>query len=88
VSWVLKKTGPPSAGVHCDILEKKVGQHKFVLAYFGQETESLYTDAHVEFAINEDKVTFVHSTDAECAKKYGVAGPKIVLFRTFEEKQV
>jgi len=57
-----------------------------VLAYFGPESDSLYTNAHVEYAINEDKVTFVHSTDGECAKKYGVVGPKIVLFRTFEEK--
>ena len=85
MSWVLKKTGPPSALVHCDILEKKVRDHKFVLAYFGPETDSLYTDAHVEFAISEDKITFVHNSKEECAKKYGVAGPKIVLFRTFEE---
>jgi protein disulfide-isomerase A1 len=86
VSWVLKKTGPPSSLVTCEILEKKINDHKFVLAYFGEETDSLYTDAHVEFAIKEDKITFVHSNKAECAKKYGVTGPKIVLFRTFEEK--
>lgn len=88
VSWVLKKSGPPSTKVTCDALKEKVADNKFVLAFFGAETEAFFTDAFVGFAQVEDKITFVNTDDADCAAEYGTAAPGIALFRTFEEKVV
>jgi len=56
VSWILKKSGPPSTQVTCAALKEKVEANKFVIAYFGAESESLYTDAHVAYANTEDKI--------------------------------
>jgi len=59
-----------------------------MIAYFGAESEALYTDVHVSYATTEDKIQFVHTADADCAKEYGVTAPALVFFRQFEEKQV
>lgn len=86
VSWVLKKSGPPSTEVTCAALKEKVEESKFVLAYFGDLANALYTDAHMSFAAAEDGITFVHTTDADCAKENGVATvPGLAFFRKFEE---
>jgi len=84
VSWVLKKSGPPSAQVTCATLKEKVEANKFVIAYFGAESEALYTDAHVGYANTEDKIAFVHTDDAACATEHGASTPGIVFFRKFE----
>ena len=42
VSWVLKKSGPPSTEADCDALKKKVADNKFVMAYFGAEDSDLF----------------------------------------------
>lgn len=86
VSWVLKKSGPPSTEVSCAALKEKVAESKFVLAYFGDFTNALFTEAHMSFAAGEDAITFVHSSDAECAKENGVDTlPGVAFFRKFEE---
>lgn len=85
VSWVMKKSGPPSTEVSCAALKEKVAESKFVLAYFGELTNALYTDAHMSFAASEDGITFVHNTDAACAKENGAAFPGLAFFRKFEE---
>jgi hypothetical protein len=41
--------------------------NKFVIAFFGAESEALYTDAHIAYANAEDKIAFVHTDDAACA---------------------
>lgn len=87
VSWVLKKSGPASALVTCDALEEKAAENKFVLAFFGEETETLYTDAHIGFANSDDKITFVHAA-ADCAAKYNAVAPAEILFKKFEEPTV
>lgn len=88
VSWVMKKSGPPSTLVTCDALKEKIKDSKFVVAHFGEETSKHYTDAHVPYAQLEDKVTFVHTTEAACATEYGASTPGIVFFRKFEENQI
>jgi protein disulfide-isomerase A1 len=88
VSWILKKSGPPSTKVTCDALKEKVAESKFLLAYFGPETEGLFTDAFIGFANTEDKIVFVNTEDSDCAAEYGAATPGVVLFRTFEDKVV
>jgi protein disulfide-isomerase A1 len=84
VSWMLKKSGPPSALVTCDALKEKVAESKFVLAFFGEESEALYKDAHVGYANADDKITFVHAA-ADCAAEYNAQAPAEVLFKKFEE---
>merc|ERR1711990_801850 len=84
VSWILKKSGPPSAQVTCAALKEKMEANKFVIAYFGSESEGLYTDAHVAYANTEDKIAFVHTDDAACATEHRASTPGIVFFRKFE----
>jgi len=88
VNWVVKKSGPPSTTVTCDALDEKVNDDsvKFIVAFFGSETSTLFTEAHVPYANAEDKITFVNA-DLACQEKYGLSGDdKIVFFRGFEEK--
>ena len=59
VSWVLKKSGPPSTKVTCDALKSKVADSKFVIAYFGEETTPAFTDAHTGYATVED-LSLIH----------------------------
>jgi len=88
VEWVTKKSGPPSLEATCDVLKSKVESSKFVLTYFGGEDETLYVDAHIPLANENDKITFVNVADEACAKSYGAAAPGAVFFRKFEETTV
>lgn len=58
--------------------------NKFVIAYFGDVSDVRYTDVHVAYANSEDKITFVHTADADCAKEYDATAPAIIFFRKFE----
>jgi len=87
VSWILKKTGPPSIEVDCATLKTNVADNNFVMAFFGQESDELYK-AHVAFAQTDDKFRFFHTTDGDCAKEFGSSAPGIVLFRKFETEAV
>jgi len=70
--------------VDCETLKKKVDDNKFTMAFFGEESSALFTDAHVPNADAEDKITFVHTADAACAKEFGAEMPGEVFFRKFE----
>lgn len=83
----MKKTGPPSVKVTCEELAKQAEDSKFVISYFGEETDSLYTDLHIPYAQGDDKFVFVHS-DAACGATHTVTAPGIALFRKFEEKVI
>jgi len=84
VSYVVKKSGPPSNSVDCDGLKKLTADNKFVVAFFGADTDSLFTDAHVPYASAEDKIVFAHTSDAACATSFDAAAPAVVFFRKFE----
>jgi len=58
------------------------------MAFFGKDSEKLYTYVHIPYAQGEDKLVFVHLDDAECATKYGATAPGFVFFRQFEEKHM
>merc|ERR1712127_500782 len=89
VSWIIKKTGPPSLEVTCEALKEKVAADKFTLAFFGANLDdALYNEAHVKLSDSEEKVGFIHNTDAACAAEFGAKQPGIVFFRQFEEKSV
>jgi len=49
-----------------------VGNSKFMMVYFGKESEDLYKNAHMPMAEVEDKVQFAHISDEECAKHFEV----------------
>lgn len=87
VQWVLKKSGPPSTLATCEHLKSKVRDEKYAIVYFGSEDESLYNDVHVPAADSEDKIPFLHTTEADCAQTLAsVSAPALVLFRNFDEK--
>lgn len=89
VSWVMKKSGPPSKAVVCDELKSMTSEeaNKFVMAYFGAETDALFTDVHLKIAAANDKVQFVHVADESCATGFGAKAPGLVFFRQFEDKE-
>jgi protein disulfide-isomerase A1 len=78
VSWIIKKTGPPSHEATCDELKTHIADNKFVIVHFGQETDAARA-AHLGFASTNDKFRFFHNSDADCASQYGSTG--ISLFR-------
>lgn len=84
VSWINKKTGPPSSKVSCADLKTKVADSKFVVAFFGKEDDALYKDVHIPYAEETDKIIFAHTEEADCAKEFGGSSPGIVFFRKFE----
>jgi hypothetical protein len=59
---------------------------KFLVAYYGPTTDSLYTEGHVKYADAEDKITFVHLAE-ECLKDLDITEkkPTIVFFRDFKK---
>jgi len=84
VSWIIKKSGPPSQEVDCEGLKKKVDNTKFVMAYFGCTEADLFKNAHVPNADVEEKISFVHTSDEACAAEFGASAPGSVFFRQFE----
>ena len=72
--------------VTCDVLDEKVKDEsiKFIITFFGSETNTLFTEAHVPYANAEDKILFLNA-DLACQEKHGLSGDdKIVFFRNFE----
>lgn len=88
ISWVTKKSGPASLLVDCAGLAKAVEDNKFVIAYFGKSEGAMYTEAHLQYASSEDKITFVNVEDAACAKTKGVEAPGMMFFRKFETTEM
>ena len=85
VSWILKKTGPPSTEVTCDELKKKVEDNKLVVAYFGEKDDKKFTEVFQEVAqhASVQKHQFFHINDKDCAASYGATIPSVALFRKF-----
>ena len=84
VSWITKKLGPPSTAVGCDGLKEKIADSKLVVAFFGDEADPLFQEAHYPYADSDESVEFVHAP-AECAVDQDAPVPGIVLFRNFDE---
>ena len=87
VSWILKKTGPPSVELTCEQVKEKASSDKFSIVYFGSNNEhELYTEAHAKYSEAEDKIQFYHNNEATCAQEHGVTGNGLVFFRQIETK--
>jgi protein disulfide-isomerase A1 len=90
IEWINKKTGPTSSSVDCAGMEAGTTEAKLALSYFGVLEGDLYT-AFMQSARNpaiSEKFAFFHSTDADCASKYGASAPGLVLSRNFDESPV
>lgn len=85
---MIKKSGPPSTNADCETIKVKVADNKFVMAFFGKEDDALYTDAFLKVAEAEDRITFLHNTDAACATEMNIPTPGVMFFRKFEEERV
>jgi len=87
VNWIKKRTGPPSDEVDCDAMVAKTGDSKFAISYFGELAGDLY-DAFMGAAKDAglgEKAAFYHTTDADCASKFGASAPGVALSRAFDE---
>ena len=83
--WVLRMSGPPSARVTCSELRTKIEEDRFVLAFFGEESDPLFADAHLAYAQKDADLSFVHTNEDDCANEFGVELPAEVFFRKFDE---
>ena len=87
IEWINKKTGPVSAEVDCAGMESKTAEAQLAISYFGALEGDLwdnYMNAARNPAISE-KFQFFHTTDADCASKYGTSAPGLGLSRRFDE---
>merc|ERR1711920_867634 len=87
ISWINKKTGPPSEKVDCDTMETKTSEGKLNISYFGEETGELW-DAFFGAAKDPnigDKYQFFHSGDVACGEKFGLSGSGVALTRRFDD---
>lgn len=88
ISWILKRSGPSVKVVDCACdIDNQVNANKVTaLLIAGQDSsEGVVFDA-VSKAI--DGVGFIQCTSNDCAEKYGVSMPSLILFKQFDEKRV
>ena len=68
ISWLKKKTGAASSKIECDELEKLSKSANYMVAYFGEESSSLYSDVQIPMALSsKDNIEFVHNSNKDCA---------------------
>ena len=87
IEWINKKTGPVSLEVDCAGMEAKTGEASLSISYFGAQEGDLwdnYMNAARNPAISE-KFSFFHTSDGDCASKFGTSAPGIGLSRRFDE---
>lgn len=87
MSWIKKRTGPVAVEVDCEGMQAKTAADKFSISYFGA-TEGDSWAAFLELAKDpafNEKATFYHTTDKECAAHYGASESGVALTRTFDE---
>ena len=87
IEWLNKKTGPVSAEVDCAAMEAKTAEATLALSYFGAAEGDLW-DNYMKSARNSmisDKYQFYHTSDADCASKFGATAPGVAISRRFDE---
>jgi len=87
VSWMTKKTGPPSEQVDCATMEAKTAEDKLALSYFGESAGALW-DAFFGAAkdpVVGEKYSFYHTEDVACGEKFGLSASGVALSRRFDE---
>ncbi|XP_039256695.1 protein disulfide-isomerase 2-like isoform X2 [Styela clava] len=88
VTWLEKKTGPPSRELKTkEELEKFQGDNDVCVVAFFPDAESSNSKVYIEVADGMDDVSFAHISDAAVAKEAGIGENKIVVFRKFEDEE-
>ena len=88
VDWVNKNAvKEPLAVADCATLEAKTAASNVAMSYFGAAEGGLW-ETFTKAVNNQfitDKYQFFHTTDEDCASKYGVTAPGIAVTRIFDE---
>lgn len=87
IEWINKKTGPVSKEVDCAAMEAETAESKIALSFFGALEGELY-DSFMKAAKNpaiSESISFYHSTDGDCAAKFGASANGVALSRRFDE---
>jgi protein disulfide-isomerase A1 len=87
VSWITKKTGPPSTEVDCATMVTKTSEDKLALSYFGESAGALW-DAFFGAAkdpVIGEKYSFYHTADVACGEKFDLSGSGVALSRRFDD---
>lgn len=69
VSWIMKKTGPPSTEIDCDEITGKMQEARLNLVFFGDFSGPLFKTFQAIGSENE-KYIFWHAS-GECANNHG-----------------
>ena len=92
VKFVAEKSRPPSKKVNCaemQFIEKEV---KLALIYFGDLNEDLFKTfmnmTEDKYLVQYYNYLFFHTTDVNCATRFGASGNSIAVFRDFDESPV
>ena len=92
IHWLTKFNDHLTAEVSCEHLKEiDVENNEFTLAYFGDQTSSLYKKTFERYALTEERVEYVSLSREEashCAHEFGIEGHDdgIVFFRNFDKE--
>lgn len=50
VNWVLKKVGPPSTEITCDLVDQKAKDNKLIVVYFGDISNKDHSGVYSEIS--------------------------------------
>jgi len=88
VSWIKKRTGPPSNEITCEKLKETVPELKLALVYFGSTEHGLFAAFQdTGRAALGEKFAFFHAP-ADCAADYKTTAEGISLIRGFDESPI
>jgi protein disulfide-isomerase A1 len=87
VSWINKRTGPPTQSVDAAGLEALIAEPKVAIVYFGEASGDAFKAFETAAGL-DDKRAFVTCDDAAAASKHGASTGSVVLFRHFDEPKV
>jgi len=83
VSWIQKKSGPPSTVLTAEEIEK-ISEEKFTVVFFGAE-DSAEFKAFTKTALGDDKNSFRHVFDESTNAPEGLTRPGVAVYRDFDE---
>lgn len=86
VSWIKKKSGPPTSAIDEEKLATLKESEKFVVVYYGDEGDDFKTFEGV--AMGDDKHSFYHNHNADAKLPEGASRPAVVVYRDFDEPVV
>jgi protein disulfide-isomerase A1 len=89
VTWLNKKTGPPTKDLSSpEVAQAFIDSADVTVVGFFADTESAEAKAFTEAAAGYDELEFGQASDAAVLAAYAVASPAVVMFRKFDEPRV